>query len=210
MRREGAAQRRAYAAAWLLLAVLFVSPICALGSALFSARVAHHVVLVAVAAPLLALSLPTAWRRGAPAPANLTALFLLHTAVLWLWHAPGPYTAALSSDLLFWVMQLGLLATAVALWRAVLSPRAPFGAALGVLLGSIIQMGLLGALITFARQPLYPPHFGVTEPFGLDALADQQLAGLIMWVPAVTPYLAACLWLLHRRLQREATAAHPA
>ncbi|WP_264053845.1 cytochrome c oxidase assembly protein [Rhodopseudomonas palustris] len=58
-----ATSRKAYVApllGWALLAVLFVSPLCALTSALFSARVTHHVVLVAVAAPLLALP----WRRS--------------------------------------------------------------------------------------------------------------------------------------------------
>ncbi len=65
-------------------------------------------------------------------------------------------------------------------------------------------MGLLGAVITFARVPLYPPHFATTDPFGLSALADQQLAGLIMWVPATIPYLAAALLLIGRGLARGA------
>ena len=54
-------------------------------------------------------------------------------------------------------------------------------------------MGLLGAIITFARTPIYSPHFATTEPWGLSALSDQQLAGLIMWVPATIPYLLGAL-----------------
>jgi putative membrane protein len=57
----------------------------------------------------------------------------------------------------------------------------------------IVQMGLLGALITFAPEPLYAPHFLTTKPYGLSAHDDQQLAGLIMWVPAIAPYLLAAL-----------------
>ena len=60
-------------------------------------------------------------------------------------------------------------------------------------------MGLLGAVITFARTPLYDAHLGATTPWGLSALQDQQLAGLIMWVPAAIPYLIAALMLLVSR-----------
>ncbi|MBI5132880.1 MAG: cytochrome c oxidase assembly protein [Rhodopseudomonas palustris] len=188
------------ATAWSLLAVLFVSPLCALTSALFSARVAHHAILVAVVAPLLVLAWP---RRPMPATigrASGTAAFIVHMVLLWLWHAPAPYAAALGDPRIFWVMELSLLGSAIWLWSAVLSPAARLGGALALLLGSVVQMGLLGAVITFARTPLYDAHLGVTTPWGLGALQDQQLAGLIMWVPASIPYLAAALALLASRL----------
>ncbi|MDP2409753.1 MAG: cytochrome c oxidase assembly protein [Pseudolabrys sp.] len=195
---EWRGKRTLYAALWLLLAALFISPLCALSSALFSVRVAHHVVLIAVAAPILVLSLPDRWRAWPQSRGMLGLIFTLHVAVVWLWHAPAPYAAAMANDLVFWAMQLSLIISAVALWLAVLSPAAPFGYALTLLLGSVIQMGLLGAVITFARVPLYLPHFGTTDPFGLSALSDQQLAGLIMWVPATLPYLGAALLLIGR------------
>ncbi len=69
------------------------------------------------------------------------------------------------------------------------------GAALLGLAGTVVQMGLLGALITFAPKPLYGPHLTTTWPWGLSPLEDQQIAGLIMWVPAMIPYLVAGLWL---------------
>lgn len=194
---------------WALLAVLFVSPLCALTSALFSARVTHHVVLVAVAAPLLALP----WRRSKLAhllARGAAAVFILHTVLLWLWHAPAPYAAALADPVVFWVMELSLLGSAMALWRVILSPVAPIGRTLGLLLGSVVQMGMLGAVITFARTPLYDAHRGVTTAWGLSALQDQQLAGLIMWVPASLPYLAVALVLLARRLDRPIIAHEPA
>ena len=204
---EWRGKRSRVAALWLLLAVLFVSPLCALSSALFSVRVAHHVILVAVAAPLLVLSLPERWRAPAFSAGALGLIIGLHVAVVWLWHAPAPYAAAMTSDLVFWTMQLSLAVTAVALWLAVLSPAAPFGHALTLLLTSVIQMGLLGAVITFARVPLYFPHFGTTDPFGLSALSDQQLAGLIMWVPATLPYLGAALLLIGRSLANAPAAS---
>jgi putative membrane protein len=193
---------------WALLVILFISPLCALTSALFSARVAHHIILVAGVAPLLVLSLP----RGLCTPMSGTigaASFIVHTISLWFWHAPGPYAAALADPSIFWVMELSLLGSAMLLWLAVLSPLARIGVTLAILLGSVVQMGLLGAVITFARAPLYDAHLGVTAPWGLSALQDQQLAGLIMWVPASIPYLAAALMLLADRLAAPAVADEP-
>jgi putative membrane protein len=192
------------AAAWALLVAMFVSPLCAITSALFSARVAHHAVLVAIAAPLLVLSLPRRWDLTAFSVTGVgSAAFVAHMVILWVWHAPAPYAAALADSRMFWVMELSLLLSAMLLWMTVLASTARLGAALALLLGSVVQMGLLGAVITFAREPLYAAHLSVTEPWGLSALQDQQLAGLIMWVPAAVPYLAAALALLASRL------AHP-
>jgi putative membrane protein len=196
-----------YASVWLIAFTLFVSPLCALSSALFSVRVVHHVLLIAVAAPVAVLSLPVRWRTAvAQSGGVLGAVFALHVAIVWVWHLPAPYASAMSSDLVFWIMQLSLLASAIALWRLILSPVGPAGAALSLALGTVMQMGLLGAMITFARKPLYIPHFATTEPFGLSPLADQQLAGLIMWVPATLPYLAVALILIGRSLARAANA----
>ncbi len=182
---------RAGWAAIALMFVVFVSPLCALSSALFSARVFHHVLLVAVVAPLVALAFPLR-RAGSP---PLAALVVAHAVVLWLWHAPGAYAWGLATVPAYWLMQGSLLASAWLLWRAILSPAAPPGPALVALVATVAQMGLLGALIVFARRPLYAVHFASTWAWGLSPLADQQLAGLLMWVPAILPYLATGLWL---------------
>ncbi len=196
-----------FASLWLLAFALFVSPLCALSSALFSVRVVHHVLLIAIAAPVAVLSLPRRGRTAAAQSAGvLGAVFALHVAIVWVWHLPAPYASALSSDLVFWIMQLSLLGSAILLWRPILSPAGATGAALALTLGTVMQMGLLGAMITFARSPLYVPHFATTEPFGLAPLADQQLAGLIMWVPATLPYLAVALVLIGRSLARATNA----
>jgi putative membrane protein len=89
-------------------------------------------------------------------------------------------------------MQISLLGSSVWFWRAVRAAPAP--AAVAALVAAMVLMGLLGALLTFAGQPLYAPHFATTTPWGLTPLEDQQTAGLIMWAPAAALYLAAALW----------------
>jgi putative membrane protein len=184
------AQRRWGLAAIAVLALSFVSPLCALSSALFSARTVHHVLLVAVAAPLIAASLP-AQRRS-----HLAAATLVQAAVFWSWHAPAAYSLALSSGAAYWLMQLSLLGSATWFWLALRSVSAP--AAVAGLLIAMVAMGLLGALITFAGQPLYAPHLATTAVWGLSPLEDQQAAGLIMWAPASAIYLTVALIVLGR------------
>lgn len=190
-----------------LMAVIFVSPLCALSSALFSARVLHHVLLIAAVAPLLALVFPAAnSSRRIP----LAALATIHAVVLWLWHIPGLYAWGLASVPAYWLMQVSLLGTAWALWNGVFAAMAQHRGGGGdgsqmvgvlvALIGTIAQMGMLGAIIVFAPEPLYFVHFLATIPWGISPLADQQLAGLLMWVPAALPYAAAGLWLLWRAL----------
>lgn len=197
---RGDPARRGFAAAAVaVLVVSFVSPLCALSSALFSARTVHHVLLVAAAAPLLAWSLPG--RRVGP----LTVATLVPAAVFWFWHAPDAYAAALSSDGLYWVMQFSLLGSAVWFWMAVRTASAP--AAIAALLVSMVLMGLLGALLTFAGAPLYAPHLLTSRAFGLEPLEDQQIAGLTMWAPAAAVYMIAALTVLGHRLGRDRSGA---
>jgi putative membrane protein len=186
-----------------LLVLIFVSPLCALSSALFSARVLHHVLLIAAVAPLLALTFPLA-RLGSP---PLPVLVGASTVILWFWHAPAPYAWGLASVPAYCLMQLSLLGSAWALWRGILASTEEPGAALLALVATIGQMGLLGALIVFAPQPLYLVHFASTAAWGLSPLVDQQLAGLLMWVPAILPYLGVGLWLAWSSLRPVEPAA---
>ena len=168
-----------------VLAIAFVSPLCALSSALFAARTVHHVLLIAVAAPLLA----AAWPARHPPAAGLP--FAVSTAILWAWHWPAAYDLALSNMAVYWVMQLSLLVSAALFWRAVLAPAARTVPAVLYVVGGYMQMALLGALLTFAPDALYAIHQTAPLAFGLSPLADQQLGGLIMWVPAGLPYAVA-------------------
>lgn len=169
------------------LTIAFVSPLCALSSALFSARVIHHILLIAVAAPLLALALPRA-RAG-----TVAVPFGVSTVILWVWHVPSAYDAALASVLLYWLMQLTLLGSAVVFWRALLvSPGSPVER-IAFVVAAFAQMGMLGAILTFASSPLYQAHSFAPLAWGFTPLQDQALGGLIMWAPAGIPYAVAAV-----------------
>ncbi|MDO5623624.1 MAG: cytochrome c oxidase assembly protein [Pseudomonadota bacterium] len=177
--------------AWALGALLYLSPLCALSAGFFSARVLHHVLLTAGVAPLLALAL----RSAAPPRAwALTAAFALFAVAMWLWHAPAAYAWGLTTRTGYWLMQASLLGAAVWLWHTALAARGALWPAVLALLGTVAHMGLLGALIAFATQALYPLHAPTVLAWGWQPLADQQLGGLLMWVPAGVPFLAAALW----------------
>lgn len=175
-------------AGMVVLLVGFVSPLCALSSALFSARTVHHVLLVAVAAPLLSYALLE--RRQI----SLVPATAVQALVFWVWHAPDAYSAALSNDVVYWIMQISLLGSAAWFWGATRAASAP--AAVVALLAAMLAMGLLGAILTFAGQAAYAPHAYTTLAWGLTPLEDQQAAGLIMWAPAAALYLFAALWRL--------------
>jgi putative membrane protein len=184
-----------------VLAIALVSPLCALSSALFAARVVHHILLVAVAAPLLAIALPSRRRPSIAIP------FVLSTAILWAWHLPAAYDAALADVSLYWLMQLSLLGGAVLFWRAVLAEdRSPVDR-VGFVVAGFAQMGMLGAILTFASAPLYGAHSLSTQAWGLTPLEDQTLGGLIMWVPAGIPYAIVAGWIARRGWTRLKTAS---
>ena len=164
------------------MALVFVSPLCALSSALFSARVLHHVLLVAAVAPLLALAFPLR-RLGSP---PLAALVGAHAVVLWLWHAPGPYAWGLASVPAYWLMQATLLGSAWLLWRAILAPATQPGPALVALVATDRADGAAGRADRLrAAAALCRCISRARAAWGLSPLADQQLAGLLMWVPAI-------------------------
>jgi len=188
------------------LVALFLSPFCALTAALFSARAVHHVLLIAVAAPFLALAFPP---RGQTAGIPLPWLVGIHALILWLWHVPDIYALAIRQAGLYWLMQISLLGSAWLMWRRILDADRPAGPALAALLATIVQMGMLGALLTFAREPLYEPHLFTTTVLGLTPLEDQQLAGLAMWVPAALPYLYAALLRLRNLLDSDGRRTRP-
>ncbi|MDP9082189.1 MAG: cytochrome c oxidase assembly protein [Pseudomonadota bacterium] len=189
--------RRHYAmTGWLVASIALVSPLCALSVALFSARVAQHMILVLIAAPLIALALPLRLCRST---FSLGASGILFFLALWIWHMPVPYAATFTSVTAYWAMHLTLFGSAVWLWRELLhhAPQKAFGA-LAVGTFSFVQMGLLGAVLTFATRPLFAWHFNTTFIWGLTPLQDQQLGGVFMWVPGV----ALSFWTAIRSVSR--------
>ncbi len=189
--------RYGLALAYVLMVILFISPFCALASALFSIRVAHHVILTSVVAPLIVFSLPLTESKGAFF-SILSAAF--HAMIFWAWHFPSVYGAALASDAIYWVMQFTLAGSAALLWLAV--RKAPPPLAILILLVTMMQMGLLGALLTFSTAPLYAPHILTTDAWGFTTLADQQLAGVAMWFGGSCIYLVVALVMFRGILDR--------
>lgn len=191
---SGAGRSRAFHAGFAMLAIAFLSPLCALSSGLFAARSVHHLLLVAAAAPLLGYALRL------PRPVHLGAAAAAHIAIFWAWHVPDAYSAALASDAVYWGMQLSLLGSGLLFWSALFRTREA-GRQIGALAAVVGQMGLLGAILTFAPDALYPPHFLTAGLYGLSPLEDQQLAGLIMWVASLPFYAAAAAPVVARRLE---------
>jgi putative membrane protein len=218
----------AFGVGWLALAVALASPLHALGGALFSAHMAQHELLIVVAAPLLMLgrplvalawALPRATHRAAARASRLAhrlrvlvdpwVATAVHGAALWLWHAPPLYGLALRSEAAHAAQHVSFLGTALLFWWAVLDParrrRATLGTRLLLLFLTALHSGALGALITFADRPLIAAYLTTTAPWGLTPLEDQQLAGLIMWIPGGIAYLVAVLAMLGAVLREEPT-----
>jgi putative membrane protein len=194
-------RRRAFRAGWACAAAALVSPLCGLGVALFSARVAQHLVLALVAAPLVAWGAPGAALRAlagrgsrpdaATGAARLGA-WVAFAVCLWLWHLPAPYAATLRSTPVYWCAHLTIFASAVWLWRVLAAPDGAGGMLnLALAAATTMHMGLLGALLTFAPVPLFASHVATAPAWGVTALADQQLAGLLCWIPGCAVFLAA-------------------
>jgi putative membrane protein len=194
--RDG--DRRWFIASLLALAVALVSPLCALTTALFAARSLHHIIVLGLAAPLFALSLPSLQR-----PAIVPAL-VLSTGVLWLWHVPAIYAGTFASVALYWAMQAALFGSFVWFWRAIFSAAAPFFASLLAIGAGAAQMGFLAAILTLAPRPLYEAHLVAPHAWGLTPLMDQQLGGLLMWVPTFFLY-GVFAFVALRRFAQEAT-----
>ena len=226
-------QAAAFAAGLSALFIALASPLDELAEALFAAHMVQHLLLILVAAPLLVAGAPVLpalwavpraprralarwWRRStalrglvhrATAPG---VAFVLHTLALWFWHLPAPYQAALRNPALHAVEHFSFLGTAILFWWAVAPPlgrrRASEGTGILMIGGTLMQSGALGAVLMFASAPWYPLHAAGARAWGMTPLEDQQLAGLIMWVPASLVYIGAAAWLFLRWMRRDERA----
>lgn len=167
---------------WLLLSLAFISPLCNLSVALFSARVAQHMAITLVAAPLIARAFVFASQGRVPWASVGWAATIAFAAIFWIWHSPAFYDETLRSNAVYWLMHATTVSAALVLWAAVFNSSAPL--AFLLLFATGVQMSLLGALLTFAAVPLFSVHEFTTAGWGLTWLEDQQLGGLVMWVPA--------------------------
>lgn len=187
---------------WGIVTIALISPLCNLGAALFSARLGQHMLIILIGAPMIA-SAPGLIRRLGIFPAVGT-----FAVALWSWHMPGPYDATFQSDGTYWLMHGTLIASAIWLWDALLAEaRSRPGVVLIAAFLTTMQMSLLGAILTFSPRALFAVHFGTTAAWGLSPLGDQQLGGLIMWVPAGFVLVAYGLYALGHQIRRTETAA---
>jgi putative membrane protein len=188
-----------------------------MGEVLFSAHMVQHEVLMLVAAPLLVVSrplvtflwaLPFEWRRtlGRWSKTDVicqpwlwfTTPFVawwVHAAAIWVWHAPPLFQATVSNDLVHTAQHLSFFLSALLFWWALFYAhgRRAYGGGVLYIFTTAVHTGILGALLTFAPRLWYPVYSNTTQPWGLLPLQDQQIGGLIMWVPASLVYLAAGL-----------------
>lgn len=177
----------------------WAGPVLMLVDTPLAGHMLQHLVVMNVAALLLAVGLPRQWSgRG---PVVLIALTLLQMAALWIWHAPALFEAAHHSVLLQTLMQASLFLVALFFWRCVLAqpPRSGWPA-IGALLVTAKTFCLLGAILAFSRRPLYVLH-GFAGEETVSALADQQLAGMLMISSCVLVYVAAAVTLFARWLE---------
>ncbi len=183
---------------WLIAAAALISPLCALSVSLFSARIAQHMILLLVAAPLIAASIPvrSSSTRGSGMLLTASGAFFI---ALWSWHMPVPYDATFSSTPLYWLMHVTLFGSGVLLWRELIHHHiSRTGQTLVAGIFASMQMGLLGAVLSLASHPLFSWHLTRTAMWGLTPLQDQQLGGVFMWVPGI----ALFLWVAIRSLRR--------
>lgn len=231
-----------YLFGWLSLAIALVSPVHLLGELLFLMHMTQHEILMLVAAPLIILgrpfvaaawALPAASRKKAGAVVRSPLVnrtwsivsmgavaWLIHAAALWVWHIPAMFQATLRSDIVHTLQHASFFLTALLFWWAILFGKRglqSYGAGVLYLFTTMVQTGLLGIFLTLTSYVWYPAYSATTGMFGLSPLDDQQIGGLIMWVPAGLIYMFAALvmfsgWLREsekRVLEREARAKLP-
>src|SRR4051812_37488267 len=230
-----------FAAGWLALVVALVSPLHPWGQVLFSAHMTQHEVLMLVAAPLMVLGRPMAaflralpaewagglarasngftWQRVWSSISNPLAAWTIHAVALWMWHIPTLFEATLHNDFVHALQHASFLLSALLFWWAVMHGQhraVGYGMAVLYMFTTAMHSGLLGAMITLANNLLYPGYQHTTQAWGLTPIQDQQVGGLIMWIPAGLVYVVAALalcaaWLReseNRVLRREREADH--
>jgi putative membrane protein len=233
------AEAGAFAGGWLALVVALVSPLHPWGRVLFSAHMSQHEILMLVAAPLLVLGKPlvpflkavplsvakgiarcantAGWQKFWRVASHAFVAWLLHAVILWLWHLPSLFQATIENDFVHALQHSSFLFSALLFWWAVLHGRQRslgYGLAVLYLFTTAMHNGLLGVLLTVAGRTFYPAYNQTAPWWGLTPLEDQQLGGLIMWIPAGTIYLVAGVvlfrgWLLEseRRVKAAPTPA---
>ncbi|MBW3623188.1 MAG: cytochrome c oxidase assembly protein [Armatimonadetes bacterium] len=216
------ARAAAFGAGMAVLFLALVSPLDAMSAVLSSAHMVQHMLLMMVAAPLLAYgapvpafiwALPARWRQplapwirraeGWYAPGYRVwqplAVWGLYALALWVWHMPALYQAALRDRLVHDAQHLVFLLTSLLFWGVLLDPlrrlRMSRGAGVLYLFTTCLHASALGIFLALSPRVWYV-DYGATAPlWNLAPLEDQQLAGMIMWIPGCLLYALAATWL---------------
>ena len=195
-----------------------VSPLDELGdSYLFSAHMVQHLVLTMIGPPLLVIGTP-GWFikplvrnkiafRVAKALTYPAVAFVLYNVDFWLWHAPPLYNATLENQNIHILEHLTFIVFGILNWWPMFSqskdlPRLSIGGQVLYLFLSGMPSVLLGAGLTFS-PPLYAPYIAAPRVWGISAATDQQLGGLIMWVPVSISYIVVMSVLFIRWMQQQ-------
>ncbi len=220
-----------YAVGLAVIALALLSPIATYVSLFFFMHMIQHLLLIMVAPPLLWLGaplLPVLWGLPADLRRGVGRLFArghpvrrvfhvlthplvacgLYLVVVAFWHLPTFYDAAQGRTLVHDLEHLTFLGTGLLYWWPIVHPaggrrRLGYFAAIVYLFPPLLEGNLIGALLTFATQPVYATYQRVPRIWGLSVLDDQQLGGLIMWVPAGMMWLIPLFVMLTLALQQE-------
>lgn len=225
-RRSAVARRRSwlFVAGWLVLALSLVSPLHEGGEASFTLHMIEHELIMLVATFLLAAShaggmlawgLPARIRRGLAGSwkAPLASLWrlltepvtatVLQAVVMWAWHAPALFDRTLTSQPWHVAQHLSFVLASLIFWSAMLdSRRGGYLLSAACLFATSLVEGALGALMALSTSPWYAAYAAMgLSGIGLDPATDQQLAGLIMWVPGGLVHGGAALGFLYAWLK---------
>jgi putative membrane protein len=227
-RRSAKSRRESwlFVGGWLVLTLSLVSPLHQAGERSFTLHMIEHELIMLVATFLLAAAHAggiLAW--GLPAPARrwlgggwrapLSSLWrsltepvtatLIQAVVMWLWHAPALFDRALDSRGWHIVQHMSFVAASLLFWSAMLQPRrGGYLLSAGCLFVTSLIEGALGALMALSQSPWYSAYAAMgMSGIGVDPTTDQQLAGLVMWIPGGAVHGGAAVWLLYRWLNSE-------
>ena len=209
-------------------ALVLDGPADTIADQLFWAHMLQHLALITVVAPLVVLGEPVRvfeevlpmwlrraagrlegelWARDGAARRTAMAGLALSTLALVAWHTPWAFQAALADDTLHALEHLTLVVTAVFFWWPILTPGLRQRIGIGVAIVEVViatpVMTVLGALLTFSSAVWYPAYVASERAHGIGALADQQLAGLLMWIPSGMLYLVIIAVLFVRWMDAE-------
>jgi cytochrome c oxidase assembly factor CtaG len=217
---------------WLVLTLALISPLHEAGERSFTMHMIEHELIMLVATLLLASSsaggvlawgLPRPLRRALAGSWKLPLQSLwrrltdpitatvVQGVVMWMWHAPVLFDRALESVGWHVAQHASFFLSSLLFWWAMLHPRggrAGYGVSAACLFATSLIGGALGALMSFSASPWYADYAAMgMSGIGLDPVTDQQLAGLVMWIPGGMVHGVAALALFYKWL-KAAEGAH--